>query len=81
MRNASTDGGVGVILGGFRAGDPVQAARDALDGSLLHETPERAGMDAQFGGIASTEERPWCEVLQVSHRCLYGVYESVGSCV
>ena len=57
------DGSEGVMLRQFGLRDAVEAARHSLDVSLVHQAPERTGMDAQFDRVAGTEEALLAEFL------------------
>ena len=44
------------MLGQFGLGEAVETARHALDGSVVHEPTQCAGVDAELGHFMRAEE-------------------------
>ena len=57
-RDASADGGEGVVLGRFGIGEAVETARDAFDGSVVHQAPQLPGANSPLSRIAGAKEGP-----------------------
>ena len=64
--NAGTDSRVGVVFGQVGVGVAIETARHAVNHSVIHQPPQRPGVEAQVGGLSAAEEGPPGKLFRLS---------------